>query len=52
MTLKPVEPEMRWLGGRRFWRIAAAILILACAGFGINSARILTRHANPVEVSE
>jgi uncharacterized protein YfaS (alpha-2-macroglobulin family) len=51
MKLKPVEPEVHWLGSRRFWKIAAAVLVFVCAGIGINSARVFSRHANPVEVS-
>ena len=27
MALKPVEPEFRWLGGRRFWAAAAVIFL-------------------------
>ena len=49
MTYEPIEPEMRWLGGRRFCLAAAAALMLVVTGVGVNSLRVASRHATPQE---
>jgi len=49
MDYKPVEPEMRWLGSRRFWLRAAAAMLLVIAAVAAYSASVATRHARPQE---
>ena len=49
MALKPVEPEMRWLGGWRFWAAAAAAVVLVVACVSLNTWRVAVRHARPQE---
>ena len=49
MTVKRVEPEVRWLGSRMFWRIAALIVIAALTGLAIDAWRVLGRHASPAQ---
>ena len=51
MPHKPVEPELRWLGGRTFWKIAAALLLIVALAVIAQTARVVERHADPVEVS-
>jgi anti-sigma factor RsiW len=49
--IRPVEPAMRWLGGRRFWQIAAAAVILIAAGVLAKTWQVTSAHAAPVEMS-
>ena len=49
-TYAPVEPEMRWLGSRRFWTIAASLFIFILAGVGLKTLHVVSRHASPAEV--
>jgi len=46
---QPVEPDLPWLGGRRFWQVLAAACLLIVVGVGVQSARVVTRHARPQE---
>ena len=49
MSYTPVEPELRWLGGRKFWLAAATILLVCLAGLGVQTLQVATRRANPAE---
>ena len=49
MTYAPVEPELRWLGSRKFWLAAASILLVSLAGLGVQTLRVTTRRASPAE---
>ena len=45
MTATPIEPQLRWLGSRRFWGVAAAVALLVGAGFWYQWHRISRRAA-------
>jgi len=49
MTYAPIEPEVRWLGSRRFWSVAATILLAVAAGLWLQAQRLATRQARPQE---
>ncbi len=42
-----VEPEFRWLGSRRFWAVAAMLLLVLGLGIAAKSWHMTTRHAGP-----
>ena len=46
---KPVEPDLPWLGSKRFWQVLAAACFLIVVGVGVQTARVATRHARPQE---
>jgi len=48
-TMKPVEPDLKWLGGRTFWRLAASVAILAGAGLLFAWSRAQRMQARPQE---
>ena len=49
MKYEPVEPEVRWLGSRRFWQVAAAAAALVVAGLIFQWQRLARMTAPPQE---
>ncbi|MDK1032848.1 MAG: zf-HC2 domain-containing protein, partial [Planctomycetia bacterium] len=46
---EPIEPQMSWLGSRRFWAAAAAGFVLFVGGIVIQSVRMSMKEAGPQE---
>ena len=49
MSYEPVEPEVRWLGSRGFWRIAAVVAIVLVGGLIFQWRRVSSLRAGPQE---
>ncbi len=49
MTTHPVEPELSWLGSRRFWTAAVAVVVVAMVAVGAWTAIVAARQASPAE---
>lgn len=49
MSQAYVEPEVRWLGSRRFWQTLAVMVVLAAGWTFGRGAWLFTRRAAPVE---
>ncbi len=47
MNISPIEPEARWLGGGRFWAIAAGVVILIGIGIGLKTNQMNNLRAKP-----
>ncbi len=47
MNISPIEPEARWLGGGRFWAIAASVVILVGLGIGLKTNQMNNLRAKP-----
>lgn len=50
MSQAHMEPEVRWLGNRRFWQMLAVLVVLAAGWVLARGAWLHTRRAPPVEV--
>ncbi len=48
-TIAPVEPELKWLGSRRFWLVLGAAAALLVGVVGLRTAWICGRTARPAE---
>jgi len=47
MNISPIEPEVSWLGGGRFWAIAAGVVILIGLGIGLKTNQMNNLRAKP-----
>jgi len=47
MNISPIEPEARWLGGGRFWAIAASVVILVGLAVGLKTNQMNNLRAKP-----
>ncbi|MBN1675674.1 MAG: hypothetical protein JXR37_31820 [Kiritimatiellae bacterium] len=51
MAYARVEPELRWLGCRGFWRTVAVLAVILLLGVAVRSVRVALRRADPVQAS-
>jgi len=49
MSYAPVEPELHWLGTRRFWIIVLVVAVCAGLWVGGRSLAVAARRASPVQ---
>jgi hypothetical protein len=47
MNISPIEPEVSWLGGGRFWAIAAGLVVLLCIIVGLKTNQMNNLRAKP-----
>jgi len=48
-SYQPIEPELKWLGSRRFWKVVAAAVVLIAGAVLLDLARVSMRRADPQE---
>jgi len=49
MSYTPVEPELRWLGSRRFWTVVVTLVVVAGIWVGWKSVAVASRRASPAQ---
>ena len=49
MSSTPVEPELRWLGSRRFWTVVVVLLVGAGLWVGGRGVAVAARRASPAQ---